>query len=363
MIFCWQSGCSHAYNRALNSISCSIPLSWAVLERKEIAMSRVRRGFTLIELLVVIAIIAILIGLLVPAVQKVRESAARTQCINNLKQWGLGAHNCHDTHKALPPALGFYPVQGTTAFGVGTFHLLPYVEQLNLYNNSVANIAGLGLVYYPGNNNVYSQPIPIFNCPSDPSIDPGGNVNIGGVVWGPSSYGFNSLIFSKENGITQTTPPVPNGKGYDPAGASKIPTSIPDGTSNTILIAHRYAICTNATWPIGGSVWAYSALSSPALPAPMQPPPRPIYPGFEISFFAAFPGGATAIGPASNFQLMPMPYQGNCDPLRAATPHPVLTAALADASVRTISAAITANTWWAACTPQGGEPLANDWNQ
>src|SRR5262245_65729639 len=99
-----------------------------------------RRGFTLIELLVVIAIIAILIGLLVPAVQKVRESANRIQCVNNLKQLGLAAHNYHDTHKHLPPAIGYYPTATNGVFGSYFFHLLPYVEQDPLFRSALGSV-------------------------------------------------------------------------------------------------------------------------------------------------------------------------------------------------------------------------------
>ena len=327
-------------------------------------MAKRRVGFTLIELLVVIAIIAILIALLVPAVQKVREAAARARCMNNLKQWGLAAHNCHDVHKRLPPGLGLFPgnaLAANAAFGTAPFHMLPYIEQDNLYKSSQGTLLGVGGVYYPGNNTVYSKTIPTYICTSDPSHTDG-VVTVGAFTWAVGNYAFNSLVFAKENGINQTTPPTANGKGFDPAGRTRLQTEIVDGTSNTLLMAERYARCTNAAWPDGGSYWAYCALSSPALPPPMNPPPRPKYAGFQISFFAAFPGGGTAIGPASMFQMQPLPFLGNCDPMRASTAHSGgMPGLLADASVRNIAPSMSANTWWAACTLNGGEVLGNDW--
>jgi prepilin-type N-terminal cleavage/methylation domain-containing protein len=90
-----------------------------------------RPGFTLLELLVVIAILSAMVGILLPAVQKVREAANKAKCQNNLHQLGIAAHLCHDTNRKLPPAVGWYPGTASGAKGPALFDLLPYLEQNN----------------------------------------------------------------------------------------------------------------------------------------------------------------------------------------------------------------------------------------
>jgi prepilin-type N-terminal cleavage/methylation domain-containing protein len=309
-----------------------------------------RGGLTLIEQLVVIAIIGVLVSLLLPAVQAAREAARSMACANNLKQLGLAAHNHHDSHGHLPPAIGYYP-SASGAFGTCFFHLLPYLEHGDLYRDALGPVPfpapdGGTAAYYPGNNNVYSRRMNVFLCRSDPSVPPGGVVTINGVSFGASSYASNAMVISER--------PAPG-----PQGKTRL-AEITDGTSNTILHAEKYAQCSNTdmapAFRDGGCAWAYSGVVLfPWQPPPMSPPRVGFQPFFAVRGFAAN-GAPNAIDKGSIYQVQPKPFLGNCDPTRAATAHSAMQVGLADGSVRSLSG----TTWWALVTPSGGEALGSD---
>lgn len=320
-----------------------------------------RRAFTLIELMVLIAIIAILIGLLLPAVQKVRAAAARIKCDNNLKQMGLAAQNYHDTHHHFPPGIGYHPFSANSTFGTFFFHLLPYLDEDALFRKSLDTtpfLAPVGpiSVYYPGNNSVYSRRVAVFLCPSDLSVGPDGVVKVNGVSFGAACYGPNALIMGESD--LSTIPYKVN-----PQGKTRI-DDISDGTSNTILYAEKYARCSNTTmapqFQNGGTAWAYTAAGPfPWQPSPMTLPAKTFQVGFCIPALSN-QGAPHAVGPTSRFQVQPNP--DNCDPTRAATAHAGgIQVGFVDGSVRTLSPSISDKTWWEAVTPRGGEVLGSDW--
>jgi prepilin-type N-terminal cleavage/methylation domain-containing protein len=290
-----------------------------------------RAGFTLIELLVVVAIIAILIGLLLPAVQKVRDAAARVKCANSLRQVVLATHHAHDANQSFPPGLGYWP--GSTAYGTFHFHLLPFVEQDPLYRESF--YSGF---YFVANNGVYSRPVKLYTCPADPSAPADGQAkDLVGNVWGVGTYAVNVQVVCRvgaSGGLVAT-------QHY-----ARLPSSFPDGTSNTLLLTEKYAQCFNSNYPAGGNYWAYY-YTGPNL--------APYHPGFAISW------NGYSYGPASKFLVQPRPYNGGCDPTMASSPHAGgIQIALADGSARFLSAGVTLYTWWYLCTPSGSEVLSPD---
>jgi prepilin-type N-terminal cleavage/methylation domain-containing protein len=261
-------------------------------------VSRLRRGFTLIELLVVIAIIAVLIGLLLPAVQKVRQAAGRAQSMNNLKQITLATISCTDTNQGkMPPFNGAY-------FGVtGSIflHILPYAEQDSLCRGIVAGTSR-------------PTPLKLYIAPNDTSVI---------TTASNTSYIANQLVF--------TVPLRP------------YPAGLPDGTSGTVLFSEAYSIpgVSPRVWHVPS---AAAVLSTSALTAA-----RPTF----FFMYAASPKLAAAfetVPPASATVTMPQAY----------TASGVLTG-LGDGSVRGVSANISVTTWYAANTPDAGDMVGNDW--
>ncbi len=286
--------------------------------------SRKRSGFTLIELLVVIAI---LIALLVPAVQKVREAAARAQCQNNLKQFGLAMHNYEGTFKALPPSRVSAPVKKSW-----TPLLMPYIEQAALRNAYNENLAWNN----PGNLVIVATQLSLFKCPSAPD----GRLNpLAGAPYGYGDYGSVNEVkpnFYSVNGIVAPA----DRRGVLQRDLKTKILDITDGTSNTIMIGEdagrpnmfRAGRDTGAATPDG---WGWADPDC----------------GFSVS-------GATADG-----SVIGGPCIMNCtnDSEFYSFHTGGVNACFADGSVRFVASSASLVTFAGLCTRAGGEVPGNDY--
>jgi prepilin-type N-terminal cleavage/methylation domain-containing protein len=310
-----------------------------------------RRGFTLIELLVVIAIIAILIGLLLPAVQKVREAAARSTSQNNLKQIALACQSCGDSYGGAMPPLFSPGGIATGAFGSapGTLHffLLPYMEQNPLFQQGYTNTYAAVVKPYQASLDSTSQNGLATTTPSN---------------WAATNYGANAVVFGNATaGVVSGVPTtltfntvgtVANSQYY---GRPNMPGTFADGTSNTVLFAEKKANC-SAGPNGGGTAFAAGVATSAGVSTNPSGSTSPYWlPAFN------YIAGTTAAAAFPPIQAQTSPANA-CNSVQAhALSAGGTQVAMGDGSVRNVTTSISQLTWSIVLTPQGGEVNPSDW--
>ncbi len=310
---------------------------------------RGRAAFTLVELLVVIAIIATLVGLLLPAVNKVREAANRTECQNNLRQIGTATMNAFSQYRQLPPALGNYPNKSianpwnlSTPPYIGTVPtvwLLPFLEQQAVYQNMTSIWS---------NNNTCTTIIKVYQCPSDATLKTG-MATTGAPQGSFGSYGANALVFGTAVTVGPGNLATAQTTLTGTAGGTQIPTDVPDGVSNTIFWTEKLSFCA-ATNPPGGNLWADSNLQGSPQFLPL------------LGLNAATP--SAIVFSNSNTYIAPQ-FVTNatlCSPLYPSSSHSgVILAGMGDGSVRPVNQGVLPLTFTIAMVPNENLPLPQDW--
>jgi hypothetical protein len=294
---------------------------------------------------VVIAIIAVLIGLLLPAIQKVREAANRSKCQSNLKQVGIATHSYYDTYGQMPPVSASLPNTTTAKYISGPYfyHLLPFIDELALFEQGLTTPAAPAVPWYDSQvAAVRTIPIRILGCPSDPTL-----LNTGlraGNDWSSSSYGVNFYVFGTPQNEALPARPV----NYN--SAAKLPSSFRDGVSNTIIVTEKYA---NPLKPTDSAIPRPMAGWDPTWTGTYNNLPV-IRGGPWLSVFALWAQGDYAmfsIAPSAADAEWTQPHTG----------HTSINALMADGTVRAVTRNVSPTTWWRAITPAEKLPLGVDW--
>ncbi|VTT98640.1 Uncharacterized protein OS=Blastopirellula marina DSM 3645 GN=DSM3645_13540 PE=4 SV=1: N_methyl_2: SBP_bac_10 [Gemmataceae bacterium] len=305
-----------------------------------------RPGFTLIELLVVIAIIAVLIGLLFPAVQKVREAAARMKCSNNLKQHALAMHNYHDANGYLPPGITSALIgpdgAATEDRRLWVHYLLPYIEQNALWNAIESARQGgnnmNGMWYLPGDPQAVM--VPTWQCPSDPNGGKSRTVSGNQGVHGNYAACAGSTAY---NGTTAGGTGL-NGMFYSASRLQLL--GVTDGTSNTVMLSEILLSpdgASGSTHDVRGRYWN-QARSGGSLFTTLNAPNSPTQ---------------DVINHCQSIATAPCTRSDNNQNQSARSAHTGgVNAALADASVRFVTNAAAG---WQAGGTRGGGEIPGEW--